>query len=97
MQVTSADVCSTALGTRRPAACQSLTIIHDEVCQAYSVGVGALECGCIQVHKGRCCGIQGDLCYARTLSTYCALEPGLYWCSIDAGGIVSVVSVLLRL
>ena len=36
-----------------PAAGWSLTVIHDEVCQAYSVWVATRKCGCIEVQERR--------------------------------------------
>lgn len=54
-----------------------LTVIEDEVCKAYPVGVATLKGCCIEIYKGCCGRVQCNLGHSRTLPAHSALEPGI--------------------
>ena len=57
------------------ARCRQLTVIENEVSQAYLIGVVALEGGSIEVQQRSGSWIQGNLSYLRALPANCSLKP----------------------
>ena len=69
--------------------CRRLTVIEDEISEAYPVGVIALEGGGIQIQQRRGSWIQGNLCYLRALPAYCSLKS-LLCCRYPGCGLATI-------
>ena len=69
--------------------CRLLTVIENEVSQAYSIGVIALEGGSVQVQQRSGSWIQGNLCHLRALPAYCGLKS-LLCCRYPGTGLAPI-------
>ncbi len=69
--------------------CRRLTIIEDEVSEAYPVGVIALKGGGVQVQQRSGRWIQGNLCYLWALPAYDGLKF-LLCCRYPGSGLAPI-------